>query len=227
MITNRDVKNIIRDSLGMEESTMTENLVIQQKTINLKTDYLSKASIQNHLELYDQYVKDFNRLNAEMGTANREDVSANDSDYRSIKIDETYSLNAAYLHELYFANIGDNSSQIGMDSLAYMRLARDFGTFDAWQKDFIACCMASRSGWAMTYLNLYTKQYMNCFIDLNSLNVPVACYPVIVMDVWQHAYYRDYLKDVKTYTYAMMKQLRWPLVERRIEKCDSILEAMK
>ena len=75
--------------------------------------------------------------------------------------------------------------------------------------------------------NTYLRSYVNCFIDLHSMNVPFGTYPVIVMDTWQHAYYRDYLKDVKTYTYAMMKQLRWPLIERRIEKCDSILEAMK
>ena len=68
---------------------------------------------------------------------------------------------------------------------------------------------------------------MNCMIDLHSKNVPIAGYPIIVMDVWQHAYYRDYLKDVKTYTHAMMKQLRWPVIEKRIEKADKILQIIR
>ena len=136
-------------------------------------------------------------------------------------------MNAAYLHELYFANIGDNNSRINMDTLSYMRLTRDFGTFDAWQKDFMSCALSSRCGWAVTYLNTYTQSYMNCSIDLNSKNVPVGMYPVIVMDMWQHAYYKDFLKDGKTYLIAMMKQLRWPVIENRIRKADNIMQILK
>jgi Fe-Mn family superoxide dismutase len=114
-----------------------------------------------------------------------------------------------------------------MDSLAYMRLNRDWGTFDDWQRDFIACGMSSRCGWAVTYLNMYTQSYMNCVIDLHAQNVPVGMYPVIVMDLWQHAYYRDYLKDANSYMNAMMKQLRWPVIEARFEKADRILSVLR
>jgi len=227
MITNKKIRDVISDSLSLDDNILSENIVIQPKQFNIVTDYLSADNIKNHKELYDQYVKDFNKVSAELDTAKRIDINPNDSEYRSLKVDETYNLNATYLHELYFANIGDQSSNISMDSLSYMRLARDFGTFDDWQKDFVACCMASRCGWAVTYFNMYTRRYMNTFIDLHSLNVPVGMHPVIVMDVWQHAYYRDYLKDVKTYVYAMMKQLRWPLIERRIIKADALGEALK
>ena len=147
--------------------------------------------------------------------------------YRSLKNDETYNLNAAYLHELYFNNISDLSSQIKMDSLSYMRLSRDFGTFDDWQQDFIACCLASRCGWAVTYFNTYTQKYMNCVIDLHSKNVPVGCYPIIVMDVWQHAYYRDYLGDVKSYVFGMMKQLNWKVIEQRVQRADEISKIIR
>jgi Fe-Mn family superoxide dismutase len=63
---------------------------------------------------------------------------------------------------------------------------------------------------------------MNCVIDLHSINVPIGAYPVIVMDVWQHAYYRDYLSDVKSYVFGMMKQLNWNVIEKRIRKSDDI-----
>mgnify|MGYP006412290885 FL=1 len=132
-----------------------------------------------------------------------------------------------YLHELYFANISDLHSEIPMDSLAYMRLARDFGSFDAWQNDFIACALSNRCGWAITYYNTYLKTYVNCFIDLHSQNVPFGTYPIIVLDTWQHAYYRDYLKDVKTYTYGMMKQLNWNIIESRFEKAEGVAKAIR
>ena len=109
-----------------------------------------------------------------------------------------------------------------MDMLTYMRLSRDFGDFDKWQNDFIACCLSALCGWAITYYNIFTQTYMNTFVDLHSLQVPVGCVPVLVMDVWQHAYYRDYLSDVKTFTYAMMKEINWGVVEDRVKKAEKI-----
>jgi len=221
--TAKDLSKNIRESLGFDKAeSISESYVAQPKTFNLQTELLSPASKKSHLELYDQYIKDFNRISAELDTVDRSDVNSNHSKFRDLKIDETYNMNAIYLHDLYFSNISDLHSEISMDSLSYMRLSRDFGTFDEWQRDFVACCLASRCGWAITYLNIYTQSYMNCPIDLHSIDVPVGSYPVIVMDVWQHAYYRDYLKDVKTYTYGMMKQLNWNVIESRFQKADKI-----
>jgi len=221
--TNKDLKKNISESLGLNrKDSLNESYVAQPKTFSLPTELLSSASKKSHLELYDKYIEDFNRISAEIDTVDRLDVNSNHSRFRDLKIDETCNMNAVYLHDLYFANISDLHSEIPMDSLSYMRLSRDFGSFDEWQRDFIACCLASRCGWAITYLNTFTQSYMNCPIDLHSLNVPVGSYPVIVMDMWQHAYYRDYLNDVKTYTYGMMKQLNWNIIEDRFRKADNV-----
>jgi len=228
--TNDDLKRSIKNSLKIDSrnsNSLNESYVAEQKQFNLPTELLSEANKNNHLELYHQYVKNFNRISAELDTVDRKSASPDFSDYRSLKIDETYNLNGVYLHELYFANISDLHSQISMDSISYMRLARDFGSFDAWQDDFIACCLSNQCGWAITYYNTYLKSYVNCFVDLHSLNVPFGTYPVIVMDTWQHAYYRDYLKDVKTYTYGMMKQLNWNVIEKRFNKAEKIAEALR
>jgi Fe-Mn family superoxide dismutase len=222
MIFDKKIKDVIKQTLQLDES-----LVAQQKKFNLNTEFLSTANKENHIELYQNYIKEFNQISSELDTVNRGTVDSNNSDYRNLKVAETYNMNAAYLHELYFANISDLHSKITTDSLSFMRLERDFGSFDAWQKDFIACCLASQCGWAITYLNTYTHTYMNCSIDLHSLNVPFGSYPVIVMDVWQHAYYKDYLKDVKTYTIAMMKQLNWKVIENRFKKADAILNVVR
>ena len=223
----KDVKDIIKENLGLAKSKLNEALVAQEKKFKLNTEFLSAKNKNNHKELYKQYIKDFNEISAKLDGTDRAQVNSNNSDFRQLKIDETYNMNAAYLHELYFANISDVNSQITMDSIAYMRLQRDFGTFDDWQRDFIACCNASRCGWVMTYLNTYTQKYMNCVVDLHSQNLPAGCYPVIVMDMWQHAYYRDYLKDAKTYTTAMMKELNWRIIEKRIQKADRILQVLR
>jgi superoxide dismutase, Fe-Mn family len=224
---NKNVKDLITQDLGLDKKEINESLVAQEKQFDLKTDYLSDKNIKNHKELYSQYVKDFNNISIKLDAADRSQVNSNNSDYRSLKLDETYNMNAAYLHELYFSNISDLNSEISMDSLSFIRLQRDFGTFDDWQKDFMACCAASRCGWAVTYLNTYTQKYMNTFIDLHSESVPAGFYPIVVMDVWQHAYYRDYFKDVSLYTKAMMKQLNWRVIEKRIQKADKIVAILR
>ena len=218
------IKKVIKKTLDAE--TINESFVAQQKNFKINTDFLSTANIQNHIELYKGYVEDFNSISSQLDAASKEGNS-NHSKFRALKIDETYNINGAYLHELYFSNIGDPNSNIQMDSLSYMRLSRDFGTFNDWQRDFIACAQSSRCGWAVTYLNMYTQSLMNCVIDFHAQNVPAGMYPVIVLDLWQHAYYKDYLKDSKTYTNAMMKQLKWSTIEKRIQKSDAILKALR
>ena len=191
----------------VEAEKLYEAFAAQPKKFRIITDFLSEENVNNHIELYEDYLQKFSLTSTKLDSADRSKAHTNHSDYRSYKADETFNMNGAYLHELYFANIADNQSRIAMDSLSYMRLNRDFGTFDDWQRDFIACAKSSRCGWVVTYLNMYTQTYMNCFIDLHADNVPVGMYPVIVIDMWQHAYYKDYLKDVKQYAVNMMKEL--------------------
>ena len=66
---------------------------------------------------------------------------------------------------------------------------------------------------------------MNFVIDSHNINVPMGVVPVIVMDVWQHAYYKDYLKDVEQYTINMMKELNWKVIEKRFDRADRMLQA--
>ena len=227
MITKSEVKEIIRDSLGIEEEEINESLVLQKKKFDLPTELLTTKNKAAHLELYENYVKSFNRVSAELDAADRDDANLNHSYFRSLKVDETYNMNAAYLHELYFNNISDMQSKISMDTLSFMRIERDFGTFDGWQQDFIACAKSARNGWVVTGFNTYTQRYMNVVIDLHNVNIPVGFYPVIVMDVWEHAYCRDYLSKRKSYVHAMMKELNWDVIEDRFKPAEKIAKALK
>ena len=222
------IKDVIRESLGLDEDNdvIEESYVAQAKDFNLTTELLSSEAKHAHEGLYDQYVHNFNRVSAELDSVDRVSANSNVSPFRSLKEAETYNLNAIYLHELYFSNISDLHSEIAMDSLSYMRLARDFGTFDDWQKDFIACALSSRGGWAMTVYNSWLNRYVNVVVDLASDNAPLASYPVIVLDCSETSYYRDYLNDRKTYVRAMMKELDWDVIEGRIKKTEKVAKVM-
>ena len=87
--------------------------------------------------------------------------------------------------------------------------------------------MSARSGWAVTVYNTFLNRYINVVVDLHSLNIPFSSYPVIVLDVWEHAYYRDYLNDRKKYVFAMMKQLNWKVIDERFQRAEDVAEVFK
>ena len=205
----------------------SEAYVVQTRKFTNQTESLSEKTKVAHQELLDGYVKALNEVSAKLDSVSRDDANPNNSEFRNLKLDEVHNINAAFLHGLYFENIGDMNSQVTTDSLTYMRLERDWGTFDAWQRDFIACAMSSRNGWVVTVYNFFLKRYMNVVVDLHNVGIPFSSVPIIVVDCWEHSYYRDYLKDRRSYVFAMMKELRWEKIEDRIRKAERMAEASK
>jgi superoxide dismutase, Fe-Mn family len=205
-----------------KENIFTESYVVEIGKFNLQTELLSKKSKKAHLELFENYTNTLNKISSKLDGVDKSTANLNSSSFRSLKIDEVYNHNASFLHGMFFENISDLNSTITMDSLSYMRLSRDFGTFDAWQEDFVACCLSARNGWAITYFDLHMKKYVNTIVDLHSQNVMTGMLPIVVVDCWEHSYYKDYLSDRKTYIFAMMKELNWSVIESRIEKADEI-----
>jgi Fe-Mn family superoxide dismutase len=147
--------------------------------------------------------------------------------FGDLKRGEARCSNAVYLHELYFANCFDPHSEVFMNTKSYMRLERDWGTFDDWQRDFVACALTAREGWAVLGYSTYHRRYINTIIDGDDQGMLLGLYPVLVIDVWSHAHYRDYLSDRSSYVIAQMREINWNVVEERIERAEKIAEALK
>lgn len=221
-MNDKTLKEIIQEELGLKKKSLKESYVTQAKKYDLSTELLSDKNKAAHQELLEKYVESLNEVSTKLDTADLEAANPNHCDFRSLKIDEVYNMNAAYLHALFFENISDQRSIITMDSMAFMRLERDFGSFDKWQKEFVACALSARNGWAVTVFSHMLKRYINVVVDLHSQQIPVGCTPIIVMDCWEHSYYRDYLSDRKTYVYGMMKEFDWNQIEERFKKAEKI-----
>jgi len=221
-LIQQEINNSKNKSNVVNEDVISEAYVTQAGKFDLKTELLSEKTKKSHQELLESYIETLNKVSAKIDGVDKSAANLNHSEFRGLKVDESYNHNAAFLHGLYFENISDLNSQVNMDSLSYMKITRDFGTFDKWQEDFVACCLSARNGWCVTFYNPQLKRYMNTIIDLHSLNVMIGMMPVIVMDCWEHSYYRDYLKDRKTYVYGMMKELNWEVIENRIKKTEKI-----
>lgn len=223
-MNEKELRNIISESLGKKK--ISEAYVTQAKKYELNTEMLSEKAKAAHQELFEKYSTQLNKVSAQLDVASTEDANPNYSEFRSLKLDETHNINGSYLHALYFDNISDVNSIVMLDSLAYLRLERDFGNFDDWQQDFIACALSSRGGWAMTVYSIPLRRYMNVVVDGHTSGIPAATIPIICLNVAEHSYFRDYLANRKAYVYAMMKELNWEVIEKRVRKAEKIAKVM-
>lgn len=225
------IEQVVTDTLQKEgvlgDEQLAESYVAAPKTYPQVSEFVSQKTKEAHKVLYQNYVETLNRVSAELDTAERSEADSKHSDFRSLKLDETYNLNAVWMHELYFANCFSPSSEIYMDSIAYMRMERDFGTFEDAQKEMMACALSCGNGWMVTGYNLFLKRYVNTFISNHSQDVMLGLYPVIVIDMHEHAYYKDYLTDKKSYLIAQMRELNWNVIEERFKKAENLHEVIK
>ena len=221
-----NIKNKVLTAIDdVLEPKLKEAYVTEPKSFDLRTELLSskaKAARQKDFELF---VSALNKISAQLDGADRESANDKSSDFRRLKVDEVHNMNAAFLRALHFENISDLNSKITMDMMCFLRLERDFGSFDNWQKDFIACAMSARDGYAMTGYSLFLKRYINFVIDTEGLNVPIGVLPIIVLDVAEGAYYRDYIDDRKSYVLGMMKEFDWEKIEERFKRAEKSAKA--
>jgi Fe-Mn family superoxide dismutase len=222
-----EVEKLLRKELKLDEPSdvLKESYVAQPKKYTLNTESLRSKTKQAHNELYEGYVASLNQVSADLDAIDRGEANGNYSQLWHAKTSEIYNRNAVYLHEMYFANISDVYSEIATDSISLMRLNRDFGTFDAWQQDFAACAKTS-CGWVVTALDMYLQRYVTFPIESHDVNIPIGVYPIIVLDMWEHAR-RDYLNNKAAYVESMMLEFNWRVIEERFKRADAILQVLR
>ena len=198
--------------------------IAQPKHYDCPAESVSRATKAAHERLYKGYVRAFNDASARADAALR---GENQDTFREAKRAEAAYANAVYLHELYFANSFDPHSEIMVESLAYMRLQRDWGTFDDWQREMMACGTSSKNGWIVTAYSTFFKRYSNFILDGHDVGSIVGHYPVVVLDMHEHAYAADYADDKLAFIVSQMREIRWDVVEARVRRAEEISNALR
>lgn len=229
-ISDKDILKVINETLGTSKkkptSTLNEAYVLQPKKYEIQTDVLSQKSISSNIEDFEETVKICNQVSAQLDSADKSIANPKETTFRDLKMAEGYNLCNAFLTSTHLDNIADPASKVVMDSLAYLRLSRDFGTFEEWQKDFIACALSARDGYVVTVFNGSLNRYMNVIEDDSSNFSMYNCYPVVCLCVKERWYFRDYLNDRRAYVYAMMKELNWNVIEERFKRADRLAKLL-
>jgi len=218
----RDVLQAIDDVLP-KRKTLQEAYVVSPRKFKLNTEKLSEKVKAARIRHFEKTVETLNRVSAELdGAATDEADNDTSNSFRSLKIAESFAINDSFLQGQFLDNISDLNSQVNMDMLCYMRLNRDFGDFDSWQNHFIACAKSARDGYVVTAYSIYLRRYINFVVDSADVGVPFSSIPVIVLDVSEGCYYRDYLDNIDLYIANMMREFNWEIIEDRFKKCEKI-----
>jgi len=221
--------SIIEDSVlkAIEKNlgSLNEDYTVRSNPFELKTELLSDKAKKLMKDVYETSVKDLNEVSTLLEGAKRNVEPGQRSSYRDLKRDEQRLLNQSFLLASFLENIDDQNSTLNMDTLSYMRLARDWGTFDDWQKDFLACALRSRSGFVLTVYSRLLERYMNICVDEDMSGIPIGSTVAVCVCVFDGFYSRDYIGNKETYVRAMMKELNWEKIESRIKKIEDQVKA--
>jgi len=120
------------------------------------------------------------------------------------------------LHELYFENLGGNGVADKNSKLA-QKIVEQFGSFEAWEKDFKATGMIRGIGWVILYQDLISGKLVNFWINEHDVGHPAGCNPLLIMDVFEHTYMLDYGLKKADYIEVFFKNINWKVVESRLK----------
>ena len=186
---------------------------ISAKKFPYKTGIISRKAFDDHITLYEGYVNKTNEVTHVL-TTQPEYATANATagHYRGWKKGETYAINGVILHELYFQNLGNEAGPMGAKTQNLIN--RHFGGTDKWREDFIACATSAR-GWCVLVYEQRTQTCRNIVLDSHEDGNIATAYPIIVLDMYEHAYFIDYGTDKAAYINRFISNIPWGIVEKR------------
>jgi superoxide dismutase, Fe-Mn family len=181
---------------------------------------ISDETLEMHFKLYDGYVKQTNLLNEKIaailkdGTIDQEETPA----YSELTRRLGFEYNGMVLHEYYFENLARNAdAEPSKNSTFRQACESSFGDWKTWKTDFVGVGKMRGVGWAICYQDPATRRVSNHWITLHEVGNVSGFRPLLVMDVWEHAYLLDYAPAERPkYIEAFFANVDWSAVERRL-----------
>ena len=175
----------------------------------------SETLLKNHFTLYQGYVTNTNKL-MELLAAMLKEGKTGTPEYSELKRRFGFEFNGMRLHEYYFENLGGKAT-IDKSGVLARKLADACGSYDAWEKDFRATGAMRGIGWVILYQDNLTGQLFNQWINEHEIGHLAGCRPILVMDVFEHAFITDYGLKRADYIEAFFKNMNWGTVEGRLK----------
>jgi Fe-Mn family superoxide dismutase len=197
-----------------------ETKIYKPKQFNLSgLNGISDKTMEMHFKLYEGYVSNTNLLTERIqailadGKVDQEEMPA----YSELTRRLGFEYNGMVLHEYYFGNMKKNGGgEPSRASEFRSAVGRSFPSFEIWKTDFTSIAKMRGVGWSVTYLDPAAGLVSNHWIEMHQTGNVAGFIPLVVMDVWEHAFLLDYKPaDRPKYIDAFMSNLDWDAVEKR------------
>jgi Fe-Mn family superoxide dismutase len=175
----------------------------------------SETLLKNHFTLYQGYVTNTNKVLETLDQMLKEGKTAT-PEFAELKRRLGWEFNGMRLHEFYFENLGGKEPLSPGSKLAG-KLAESFGSADAWEKDFRGVGAMRGIGWAVLYQDTTNGRLINFWINEHDTAHPAGCTPILIMDVFEHAFMLDYGLKRADYIEAFFKNVNWKAAEARLK----------
>ena len=175
----------------------------------------SETLLKNHFTLYQGYVTNTNKLMDTLASMLKEG-KVGTPEYAELKRRMGWEFNGMRLHEYYFDNLGGKAALDKSGRLA-KKLAENFGSHEDWEKDFRGTGAMRGIGWVILYQDNVSGKLFNQWINEHDVGHPAGCVPILVMDVFEHAFITDYGLKRADYIEAFFKNTNWAVVESRVK----------
>ncbi|MBI5005178.1 MAG: superoxide dismutase [Candidatus Lloydbacteria bacterium] len=177
----------------------------------LGTPGFSDALLENHFKLYEGYVGNVNTLAEKLAQA-----QAGTPEYAEQKRRFGWEWNGMRLHELYFENMKkDAGATPPEESALYKKIVSDFSSYEAWENDFKSTGALRGIGWAVLSYDRQGKRLFNTWVNEHDVGHLAGAEPILIMDVFEHAFMLDYGLKRADYIAAFMKAVNWGVVSER------------
>ena len=140
------------------------------------------------------------------------------SEFAELKRRFGWEFNGMRLHELYFENMKRGGTKLDENSRLFKKIIEDFESFENWEKEFKGIGMIRGIGWVILYYDPISHKLFNVWINEHDVSHLSGCKPLLVMDVFEHAYMIDYGLKRGEYIDAFFKIIDWTVVGKRLEE---------
>lgn len=175
----------------------------------------SATLLKNHFTLYQGYVTNTNKLLDSLA-AMLKGGKVGTPEYSEIKRRVGFEFNGMRLHEYYFDNLG-GKGELNKSGKLSRKLAENFGSYEDWERDFKGTGTMRGIGWTILYQDNVTGKLLNQWINEHETGHPAGCMPILVMDVFEHAFITDYGLKRADYIEAFFNNINWEIVEGRLK----------
>ena len=188
----------------------------QAQTFSIpKLEGISETTIEEHLGLYQGYVKHVNLIREKI------DAYKNKTEPDPYLVAETqrrlgFEFGGMRNHEYYFSQLEGGPKELP-DGTLKDKINSEWGSFDAWSESFKTLAMTRGVGWAMLYYDKKNDRLVPAWVDEQHLGQLADLNIVLALDMWEHSYMLDYPPSrKKSYLDAFFKNLNWEIVAKRV-----------